>query len=151
MTYKQKITELILDKNPKALEQFLQRLPLTEQVVFFKDFKAFTQQNMFKSGNFSIADTFKKLVKNIEAYEKAVIKEIEAEEAYKKALEEQEAQLQKMEAAALGAKKYIINCIVNHENNAKEMLELAKKIIATEQENGFYDASVWQPILHLIE
>ena len=34
MKYKQKITELTFDKNPKALEQYLQSLPLTEQVVF---------------------------------------------------------------------------------------------------------------------
>ena len=117
MKYKQKITELTFDKNPKALEQYLQSLPLTEQVVFLKDFKVFTQQNMFKSGDFSIADTFKKLAKNIDAYEKAVIEELKAEEDYKKALEAQEAQLQKMEAAALGAKKYIINCIINNESN----------------------------------
>ena len=150
MTYKQKITELILDKNPKALEQFLQSLPLTEQVVFFKDFKLFTQQNMFKSGNFSIADTFKKLAKNIDAYEKAVVEEIKAEADYKKALEEQEAQLQELEAAALGSKKYIINCIVNNESNAADMLELSKKIIANEKETGFYDENLWKPILHLI-
>ena len=80
MKYKQKITDLTFDKNPKALEQYLQSLPLTEQVLFLKDFKVFIQQNMFKSGDFSIADTFKKLAKNIDAYEKAVIEELKAEE-----------------------------------------------------------------------
>lgn len=150
MKYKQKITDLTFDKNPKALEQYLQSLPLTEQVLFLKDFKVFIQQNMFKSGDFSIADTFKKLAKNIDAYEKAVIEELKAEEDYKKALEAQEAQLQKMEAAALGAKKYIMNCIINNESNATDMLALSKKIIASEKETGFYDENVWKPILHLI-
>ena len=150
MKYKEKLIEIVLDKNPNSFPDWLKEQPLLEQVTILKEFKQMTLQNMFKSQDFSISETLKKLTTRIEEYEKAVLVELEAEEAYTKALEEQEQQLQKMEAAMLGSKKYIINCIVNKESNAQDMLELARKIIATEKETGFYDENLWQPILKLL-
>ncbi len=150
MKYKEKLIELVFDKTPNAFENWLKTQPLLEQVVILKELKQMSLQNMFKSQDFSIAKTLKTFASKIDAYEKAVLAGLEAEAAYNKALEEQKKQMKKIEETTLGVKEYVINCVVNKESNAKEMLELARKIIALEKETGFYDENLWQPILKLL-
>lgn len=146
MKYKEKLLEMVFDKQPDAFTNWLTAQPLLEQVQILKEFKQMTLQNMFKSQDFSISETLKQFTKQLDEYEKAVATELEAEMAYNKALEEQERAFQEMEAAAQGAKQYVINCIVNKESNAKEMKELAQKIITLEKEQGIYNADFWKAI-----
>jgi hypothetical protein len=147
MKYKQKLLDLVFDKNPNAFNDWLTTQPLLEQVVILKEFKQMTLQNMFKSQDFSISETLKLFIKKIDEYEKAVLIELEAEEKYNKALEEQEKAIQKMEETAAGMKQYVINCIVNNEPNASDMKVLAEKIIALEKEQGIYNPNFWAAIL----
>ena len=147
MKYKEKLLEIVFDKNPNALPDWLTAQPLLEQVEILKEFKQMTLQNMFQSQDFSISETLKLFTKKIDEYEKAVLVEIEAEKEYKKALEEQEQAMQKMEKTAAGMKQYVINCIVNNESNASDMKELAKKIIALEKGQGIYNPDFWKEIL----
>lgn len=147
MKYKEKLLEIVFDKNPNAFHDWLIVQPLLEQVQILKEFKQMTLHNMFKSQDFSISETLKIFIKKIDEYEKAILIELEAEKKYNKALEEQEIAFKKMEETARGAKQYVINCIVNNESNAPEMKELAQKIIALEKEQGHYNADFWAAIL----
>ncbi len=147
MKYKEKLLEIVFDKKPNSFPDWLKAQPLLEQVEILKEFKQMTLQNMFKSQDFSISETLKLFTKKIDEYEKAVLVEIEAEKEYKKALEEQEQAMQKMEKTAAGMKQYVINCIVNNESNATEMKELAQKIITLEKEQGIYNSDFWKEIL----
>lgn len=146
MKYKEKLLEIVFDKKPDAFPDWLKAHSLLEQVEILKEFKQMTLQNMFQSQDFSISETLKKFTKKIDEYEKAVLVEIEAEKEYKKALEEQEQAMQKMEKTAAGMKQYVINCIVNNESNATEMRELAQKIITLEKEQGIYNSDFWKEI-----
>lgn len=150
MQYKEKLIALILDTNKKAFADWLSTKPLLEQVVILKEFRLMTQQNMFKSQDFSIAENLKKLTKNIEKYEIKVLEVIKAEKECIEAFEAHEMQLQKIEAEILESKKNTINCIINNESNAPEKLELARKFIAIEKETGSYDENLWKPILKLL-
>lgn len=147
MKYKEKLQQLIFDENENAFFNWLQIQPLTEQVVILKEFKKLSLQTMFKSQDFKIADDIKEFAKSIDQYEQTVLTEIEAEKEYKKALKEQEETLQKIDEETLKVKKYVLGCIVNNEPNAKEMKELALKIIGFEKEQGTYDATFWKEIL----
>ena len=44
-------------------------------------------------------------------------------------------------------REYIINCIINKEENAEAMKELAAKVIASEKETGVYEEKNWLAIL----
>ena len=147
MKYKEKLLELVFDTNDQAFLDWLTAHPLLEQVEILKELKQMAFQNMFKSQDFSISETLKDFTKKIEEYEKAILVELEAETAYNNALTEQAIAMQKMEEASLGAKQYVINCIVNKESNAEEMKGLAQKIIALEKEQGIYNAEFWAVIV----
>ena len=147
MKYKQQILDLALDANPKALFNWILKQPLLEQVVILREFKQMVLQNMFKSQNFSSAETLKEFTKNIDEYEKEVLAELDAETQYKDALEEQEKAMQQIETTTVGIKQYVLSCIVNNEPNAAEMKGLAQKIIALEKEQGTHNPDFWEAIL----
>lgn len=147
MEYKEKLQQLIFDENENAFFDWLEIQPLTEQVVILKEFKKLSLQTMFKNQDFKIADTIKEFAKFIDQYEKAVLAEIEAEKNYEKVIKEQEENSQKIDELTLGVKKYVLDCIVNNEPNAKQMKELAFKIIGLEKEQGIHDANFWKEIL----
>ena len=44
-------------------------------------------------------------------------------------------------------RKLLIDCIINNEENAEAMKELAQKLIAGEKENDVYDQNNWKEIL----
>ena len=147
MKYKEKLLELVFDTNNQAFPDWLTAHPLLEQVEILKELKQMAFQNMFKSQDFSISETLKEFTTKIDDYKKAILVELEAESAYKKALEEQEKTMKKVEEATLGVKQYVINCIINKESNAAEMKDLAQKIIALEKEQGIYNAEFWAVIV----
>ena len=81
------------------------------------------------------------------AYEDKILDEKLAEANYVMALQAQEKQMQEMEETVAGIREYIINCIINKEENAEAMQELAQKNMASEKESGIFEANNWQAIL----
>ncbi len=56
-------------------------------------------------------------------------------------------QMQELDETVAGVRRYVIDCIINNEENAEAMKELAQKLIAGEKENDVYDKNNWKEIL----
>ena len=147
MKYKKKLLEIVFDKNEKALPDWLFAQPLLEQVDILKEFKQMTFQNMFKSQDFSISETLKEFTTKIEEYEIAVLVELEAESAYNKAQEDLDKTMLEIDKRVDGVRNYVIDCIVNNEENAEPMKELAEKLMQSEKDNEMFDPKNWSRII----
>jgi hypothetical protein len=55
--------------------------------------------------------------------------------------------MQEMNAAVAGVREYVMDCIVNNEDNADAMRELAEKMMQSEKDNDIFDPKNWSRII----
>ena len=147
MKYKEKLLELVFDTNDQAFPDWLTAHPLLEQVEILKELKQMAFQNMFKSQDFSISETLKEFTTKIDEYEKAILVELEAESAYNKAQEDLDKTMLEIDKRVDGVRNYVMDCIVNNEENAEPMKELAEKLMQSEKDNEMFDPKNWSRII----
>ena len=63
------------------------------------------------------------------------------------AQQELDKQMLIVDETVAGVRRYVMDCIINNEDNAEAMKELAAKLIASEKENDIYDEDNWKDIL----
>lgn len=131
-------------------DDWLFTFPLAEQPVVMRAYKEYALSIALEDENFEMAQSLAKLDERIDAYEDAIAEELDAQENYEVALANQEEVFAAIDETIQEVRDYIMECIVTEADNAKDMLGLAHKIIATEKENDLYDPKNWKPILHLL-
>jgi hypothetical protein len=148
MNYTQQIKEFI--NSDLEIDEWIENIPLQEQPGFLRAFKDYSLNLALQNGNYELVAELQKMDTKTDAYEDAIITELAAKAEYDKALEERDKVFAEMEERVIGIRNYVIECIVNQEDNAEAMLELAKKIIQLEKDNGNHELENWKAIAHLL-
>lgn len=147
---KTKYTEKIVyylegDSPDEEMMEWVEKQPLIDQPDILREFKKLCQKRFDEVGIFNF--DFEDINSQIEVYEEAILTEKLAEANLIMAQQDLDKQMQIVDETVAGVRKYVIDCIINNEENAEAMKELAKKIIAGEKENDVYDENNWKEIL----
>lgn len=149
MKYREKLLELIFDDNEDAMIDWISAQPLIDQPDIFRELKELSEEAAAENG-----DDINKLVagfdtfdKRIDLYEDKILDEKLAEANYVMVLEEQEKAMQEIDKTTTGIREYVMDCIVNNEDNAVAMRELSEKIMQLEKDSGTFDPKNWSRIL----
>lgn len=147
---KTKYTEKIIyylegDSPDEEMMEWVEQQPLIDQPDILREFKKLCQERFAKVGifdfDFEDIDTF------IENYEEAILTEKLAEANLVMAQQDLDKQMLLVDETVAGVRKYVIDCIINNEENAEAMKELAQKLIAGEKKNDVYNDENWKQIL----
>lgn len=133
------------DSPDEEMMEWVEKQPLIDQPDILREFKKLCQEKFDKVGIFNF--DFEEIDRQIEVYEEAILTEKLAEANLVMAQQDLDKQMQLIDETVAGVRKYVIDCIINNEENAEAMKELAQKIIAGEKENDVYDENNWKEIL----
>ena len=125
--------------------EWVEKQPIIDQPDIMREFKSLVEERLAQNG---ITDfDFEDLEAQIAVYEEAVLTEKLAEAQLIMEQQELDKKMLEINAATVGVRRYVIDCIINKEENAEAMTELATKLIAAEKETGVYDHNNWKEIL----
>lgn len=149
MKYREKLLELIFDDNENAMLQWLQAQPLLEQPDILRELKALSEEAAAENGDDieEIVEGFDKFDEGINLYEDAILDEKLAKANLVMEQQEQDKTMQELEEAVTGVREYVMDSIVNNEDNAEAMKELAQKMMQSEKDNDIFDPKNWSKIL----
>ena len=147
---KTKYTEKIIyylegDSPDQEMMEWVEQQPLIDQPDILREFKKLCQERFAKVGIFDF--DFEDIDAFIENYEEAILTEKLAEANLVMAQQDLDKQMLLVDETVAGVRKYVIDCIINNEENAEAMKELAQKLIAGEKENDVYNDENWKQIL----
>lgn len=147
---KTKYTEKIIyyleaDVADEAFMQWVEQQPLLDQPDIMREFKQIVTKRLNERGIFDY--DFEDMDEDIANYEDKILDEKLAEANLVMAMQDQEKQMKIIDETVAQVREYIINCIINKEENAEAMKELAAKVIASEKETGVYEEKNWLAIL----
>ncbi len=144
--YTKKIIYYLESDSPdEEMMEWVEKQPLIDQPDILREFKKLCQEKFDKVGIFNF--DFEEIDRQIEVYEEAILTEKLAEANLVMAQQDLDKQMQLIDETVAGVRKYVIDCIINNEENAEAMKELAQKIIAGEKKNDVYDENNWKEIL----
>lgn len=133
------------DQSEDEMINWIQTQPLLDQPDIFREFKSIAKDRFDEVG---INDyDFESIDEMTDNYEDKILDEKLAEANLVMAQQDLDKSMKEMEEARVGIRRYVMDCIINKEDNATEMLELAHKIIALEKQDDLYDANNWKEIL----
>lgn len=144
MKYREQLINFIIDNNPNAMMDWVVQQPLLEQPDILRELKELFQ-GFDKSGR--TKDSIAELDALIAKYEDKILDEKLAEAQLWMALENQEKTLQEMNGSVEGFRAFIIECIVTEAPNAKQMRQLAERMMEFEKQKGTFDVMDWWRIL----
>lgn len=148
--YTAKIKEFLSGEQSKEeMSNWIQAQPLLDQPDIFREFNTIAKKKFdkvgFKDYDFELMDNL------TEEYEDKILDGKLAEANYVMAEQELDKTMKEVDEARVGIRRYVMDCIINKEDNAIPMLELAHKIIELEKKDDLYDENNWKEILHLIK
>ena len=147
MNYREQLLNYLEYEDVNKILDWINTKPILDHADIFRELQQILREIYEETNDPAILAQVQHYDTFIPDYEDKVLDEKLAEANYVMALQEQEKAMQEMEKTVAGVRRYIINCIINKEDNAEAMKELAAKIIASEKENGVYDENNWKEIL----
>ena len=159
MKYREKILEIVLnydfvnenDENDPLMD-WIETMPLMEQPDILREFelllRELADENGISAKEIPILQNFSAI---IEEFEDSVLDEKLYEAKLSMAQDQEEIDSIEREYFRAQVRLYLMDCIVNDQEDAYELLAVTKKIILVEKENGRYDPENWSRILHLID
>lgn len=136
----------MLDNDPQALANWIASHTELEQAAIFREIADMGEELVGDDLGEKFKEDVQQMKTAVQRYEDSILDEQVASLKLEFAEKDLEKKFEKADKAMDEIKNYITGCILNNEPNAPEMLELAKKIIESEKENGLYDAANWQAI-----
>lgn len=147
MNYREQLLAYLENEDVSKILDWINTKPILDHLDIFKELQHIFYEMYEATNDPAMLEQVRYFETFIPAYEDKVLDEKLAEVNYVMALQAQEKQMQEMEKTVAGIREYIINCIINKEENAEAMQELAQKIMASEKESGIFEANNWQAIL----
>ena len=148
MNYREQLLDYLEHEDITKILDWINTKPILDHADIFRELQQILREIYEETNDPAMLEQVKYYDTFIPDYEEKVLDEKLAEANYVMALQEQEKAMQEMEETVAGVRRYIINCIINKEDNAEAMKELAQKVIASEKENGVYDEDNWKEILN---
>lgn len=144
--YTDKIHFFINEDLPEdAFMYWVEKQTLIDQPDIMREFKNILKVGFANKGIYDF--DFEEIDQQIEVYEEAILSEKLAEAELVMAQEALDKKILEVIEVTAQVRQYVIGCIINNEDNAKAMHELALKLIEGEKENDVYDANNWAAIL----
>lgn len=149
MKYREKLLELIFDDNENAMMEWIAAQPIIEQRDIFRELKALSEEVAAEDGNDinEMVEGFDKFDERIDLYEDKILDEKLAEANLIMAQEDLDKTMLEIDKSVDGVKNYGMDCIVNNEENAEAMKELAEKLMQSEKDNEMFDPKNWSRII----
>ncbi|REG96328.1 hypothetical protein [Flavobacterium aquicola] len=147
MKYREELIEFLENGDLDKIMDWMGTKPSLDHTDIFRELQQIFWEIYDETGNPNILKQIQYYDTFIPAYEENVLNHKLAEANYVMAVQEQEKVMQRIIEATVGIRRYIMDCIINQEDNAEEMKELAQKIMASEKESGIYDENNWIEIL----
>ena len=156
MKYREKILEIISNNNfhnsQDALSEWLETIPLLEQTDILREIEGMLKEIADEKGinleGIINLEDFNSLVDEIE---EAVLEENLYEAKLSMAEDDEEIERIEREHFRVVVRKYLMDRIINEEEDADDLLEVVKEIIVVEKESGRFDPENWSRILHIID
>ena len=155
MKYRDQILEFIHDEteNETAFFDWIESMPLLDQPDILREFKDIVKEMADNQGadvNLEVPD-FEAFNEFVDNYEDKILDEKLAEANLVMAQQQLDKNVLEIIEITAGVRRYVIDCIINKEENAEPMKELAQKLIEGEKENDVYDPNNWADILPLLK
>ena len=147
MNYREQLLDYLEYQDITKILDWINTKPILDHADIFRELQQILREIYEETNDPAILEQVKYYDAFIPDYEDKVLDEKLAEANYVMALQEQEKAMQEMEKTVAGVRRYIIDCIINKEDNAEAMKELAAKVIASEKETGVYEENNWKEIL----
>ena len=149
MKYREKLLELIFDDNENAMMDWIAAQPIIEQPDIFRELKALSEEVAAEDGNDinEMVEGFDKFDERIDLYEDKILDEKLAEANLIMAQEDLDKTMLEIDKRVDGVRNYVMDCIVNNEENAEAMKELAEKLMQSEKDNEMFDPKNWSRII----
>lgn len=147
MNYREQLLAYLENEDVTKILDWINTKPILDHLDIFKELQHIFYEMYEATNDPAMLEQVRYFETFIPAYEDKVLDEKLAEANYVMALQAQEKQMQEMKKTVAGIREYIINCIINKEENAEAMQELAQKVMASEKESGIFEANNWQAIL----
>ena len=156
MKYREKIMEILskndIDDSKDALSDWLETIPLLEQPDILREFAGLLNEVADKNGiNLEDIHSVENFNSIVEELEEAILDEKLFEAKLSMAQDEEEIERIEREHFRVVARRYLMDRIVNEEEDAEDMLKVTREVIRVEKECGRFDPQNWSRILHLIE
>lgn len=133
----------------KAFFQWIFQQPLIDQPDILREYKQIIKTDLEQNGgaevNFSVLD------EQIAIYEETILDVKLSNLKLNMLLEELYNSPNPIKEILVEVREYLMNCILNNEDNAKAIKKIIIKIIANEKENELFEEANWKPILHLLD
>ena len=133
------------DAPDEEMMEWVEQQPLIDQPDILREFKKIWEERFAKLGILDF--DFEDIDEQIAIYEEAILTEKLAEANLVMAEQDLDKTMVELNETVAGVRKYVIDCIINNEENAEAMKELAQKMIIGEKENDVYDENNWKEIL----
>ena len=149
MKYREKLIDLIFEDDENAIINWIESMPLLEQPDIFREFDTLVRELAAAEGR-NIEEEFPDfslLTEFVDHYEDKILDEKLAEANLVMAQQELDKEMLEVDEAVSGVREYVMDCIVNNDDNADAMRELAAKMIQSEKENDIFDPNNWSRIL----
>lgn len=151
MKYREQLLDFIFDDDLEedAMMNWIATKPLLEQPDIMREFEALVREIAAGQGR-DIEEEFPEInnfKSGIDHYEDTVLDEKLAEANLIMAQQELDKKMLEMDEVVDGVRNYVMDCIVNNEENAVQMQELAQKLMQSEKDNDMFDANNWRRIL----
>jgi hypothetical protein len=151
MKYREKLLEFIFndDLHEDALMDWIASMPLLEQPDILREFEVLAKELAAQEGRDITKEVpdFNDLNEFVARYEDKILDEKLAEANLVMAQEELNKKMLEIDEITTGVRQYVMDCIINKENNAESMKELAQKLIESEKNNDMFDPKNWSRIL----
>ena len=151
MKYKEQLLEFIFndDLEEDAMMNWVASMPLLEQPDILREFEELIRELAAAEGR-DIEVEFPEinnLQSSISLYEDKILDEKLAEANLVMEQQKLDKLMQEMDEKIDGVRNYVMNCIVNNEDNAEDMKVLAQKLMQSEKVNDMFDPNNWIRIL----
>ncbi|UPT71559.1 MAG: hypothetical protein M0D53_04115 [Flavobacterium sp. JAD_PAG50586_2] len=144
MKYREQLINFIIENDPNAMMDWVVKQSLLDQPDILREVKELFQ-GFDKSGR--AGNSLAELDRLIARYEDKILDEKLAEAQLWMALENHEQTLKEMNGTPEGFRAFIIECIVTDAPNAKQMRQVAERMMEFEKKKGTFDIMDWIGIL----
>ena len=151
MKYREQLLDYFFndDHEDEAMMNWIESMPLLEQPDILREFEVLVKEIAAQQGR-DITEEFPEinnLSPAIDNYEDKILDEKLAEANYVMAQQNLDKIMLEIDEATAGVRRYVMDCIINKEENADAMYELAQKLMQNEKDNDMFDPANWADIL----
>ena len=155
MKYRQQLLEFVNndDLPEDAMMDWIESMPLLDQPIILREFEQLVRELAAEQGR-DIETEFPEIADFAtftENYQESILDEKLAEANLVMAQQDLDKKMLEIDEITAGVRRYVMDCIINKEDNATAMKGLAKQLMQSEKDNEMFETKNWSDILNLLD